>query len=147
MTKKDTKQIISALNRSRSAELGAIMQYMGHHYSAQGIDSLGVKDIFKQSAMDEMRHAELLAERISSLGGIPTLQIDPVKRGGTLKQMLKDDLDLEKKVEALEGQIKGLDARIEDNEVDIKRQYDELAGIHAYLNKVAQRVVLIGSEG
>ncbi|MBE9532368.1 MAG: ferritin [Proteobacteria bacterium] len=96
MTKKDTKQVISALNRSRSAELGAIMQYMGHHYSASGIESLGVKDVFRQSALDEMRHAEMLAERIAYLGGIPTLKVDPVKRGGTLKQMLKDDLDLEK---------------------------------------------------
>lgn len=97
MTKKDTKQIISALNRSRSAELGAIMQYMGHHYGAEGMDSLAVKDIFRQSAMDEMRHAERIAERIVYLGGIPTLKIDPVKRGGTVKQMLKDDLELENK--------------------------------------------------
>ncbi len=114
MTKKDTKQVISALNRSRSAELGAIMQYMGHHYSAQGIDSLGVKDIFKQSAMDEMRHAELLAERISSLGGIPTLKIEPVKRGGTLKQMLKDDLDLEKKAIKRYRQQIGLCEKLKD---------------------------------
>ena len=77
MTKKDTKQIISALNRSRSAELGAIMQYMNHHYEAQGIDALSVKDVFRQSAMDEMRHAEMIAERITYLGGIPTLKIDP----------------------------------------------------------------------
>ncbi len=114
MTKKDTKQIIDALNRSRSAELGAIMQYMGHHYSAEGLEALGVKDIFRQSALDERRHAEMLAERIVYLGGIATLKIDPVKRGGSLKQMLKDDLDLEKKaIKRYRDQI-GLAEKLKD---------------------------------
>jgi bacterioferritin len=114
MTKKDTKQIISALNRSRSAELGAIMQYMGHHYEAQGFEAHGVKDVFRQSALDEMRHAEMLAERVAYLGGIPTLKVDPVKRGGTLKQMLKEDFDLEKKaIKRYRDQI-GLCEKIKD---------------------------------
>lgn len=114
MTKKDTNQIISALNRSRSAELGAIMQYMGHHYSASGIDALAVKEVFKQSAMDEMLHAEKLAERVAYLGGIPTLRMDQVKRGGTLKQMLKDDLDLEKSAIKRYRQQIGLAEKLKD---------------------------------
>jgi bacterioferritin len=92
----DVKRIIEALNVARAAELAAISQYMGHHYEARGIESAAVKDIFKETAVDEMKHAEKLAERIVSLGGIPTRKIDPVKRGGTLKEMLKDDLALEK---------------------------------------------------
>jgi len=114
MTKKDTKEIISALNRSRSAELSAIMQYMGHHYEANGMDALAVKDIFRQSAMDEMRHAEMIAERVAYLGGIPTLKVDPVKRGGTLKQMLKDDLDLEKNAIKRYRQQIGLAEKLKD---------------------------------
>ncbi|MEE8575272.1 MAG: ferritin-like domain-containing protein [Thermodesulfobacteriota bacterium] len=97
MTKKETKQIIDLLNASRSSELGAISQYMNHYYSASGIGSLAVKETFRQSGLDEMLHAEKLAERVAALGGIPTLRSAPVKRGGDLKKMIKDDLELEKK--------------------------------------------------
>ena len=94
--------------------MGAIMQYMGHHYSAEGLDGLAVKDIFRQSALDEMRHAEMLAERITYLGGIPTLKINQVKRGGSLKQMLKDDLELEKKAIKRYRQQIGLAEKLKD---------------------------------
>ena len=97
MTEQETKQLIEALNVSRSAELGAIAQYMNHHYEARGIDALTIRDVFRKQAFDEMRHAETLAERIVTLGGIPTLISSQVKRGGTLKDMLESDLELEKR--------------------------------------------------
>lgn len=97
MAKKDgnTKKIIEALNIDRAYELSAIMQYMGHHYEAEGIESPAVIDIFKSISMDEMKHAEKLAERIVYLGGIPVQKPTEIKRGGDLKSMIKDDLEAE----------------------------------------------------
>jgi len=89
------KKIIDALNIDRSFELAAIIQYMGHHYEAEGLESPAVIDIFKATAMDEMKHAELLAERIVYLGGVPVQKPNTVKRGGALKSMVKDDLAAE----------------------------------------------------
>ncbi len=86
------KKIIDALNVDRSFELGAIMQYMGHHYEAEGVESPAIIDIFKKTAIDEMKHAELLAERIVYLGGVPVQKPAPVKRGGEIRQMVKEDL-------------------------------------------------------
>ncbi len=93
--KKERKEIIDALNLDRAYELGAIMQYMGHHYEVEGMESAAVKDIFKKSAIDEMKHAEALAERITYLGGIPVQKPVPVKRGGDIRAMIKDDLQAE----------------------------------------------------
>ena len=101
------KKIIEALNLDRSFELAAILQYMGHHYEAEGVESPAVIDIFKKTAMDEMRHAELLAERIVYLGGEPVQKPTGIKRGGELKAMIGDDLEAENDaIERYKGHIK-----------------------------------------
>lgn len=93
--KKGSKKIIDLLNLDRAFELGAIVQYMGHHYEAAGMESPSIVHIFKESAIDEMKHAEKLAERVAYLGGIPIQKALPSKRGGTLKKMVADDLAAE----------------------------------------------------
>jgi len=89
------ERIIEMLNKDRADELAAIIQYMGHHYEAEGLESPAVIEMFKATAKDEMKHAERLAERIVYLGGIPTYQPSVVKRGGDLRKMIQDDLDAE----------------------------------------------------
>ncbi len=89
------KKIIDALNKDLSDELAAILQYMQHHYMAEGIDSPTIVEIFKKIAIDEMKHAEMLAERIAYLGAEPTMTLSRVKKGGNLRKMVKDDLDSE----------------------------------------------------
>lgn len=90
-----SKKIIDALNKDRAYELAAIMQYMGHHYEAEGLESPAVIEIFKKTSIDEMKHAEALAERIVYLGGIPVQKPTAIARGGDLKKMIKDDLAAE----------------------------------------------------
>ncbi len=90
-----SKKIIDALNLDRAFELAAIVQYMGHHYEAEGLESPAIIEIFKKTSIDEMRHAEALAERIVYLGGIPVQKPTEVIRGGELKKMIKDDLAAE----------------------------------------------------
>jgi len=95
LNEKNTKKIIDALNTDRSFELAAIAQYMGHHYEADGPESFAVVDIFKETSIDEMKHAEKLAERIAYLGGVPVQKPTAIKRGGAVKAMVKDDLSTE----------------------------------------------------
>jgi bacterioferritin len=90
-----SKKLIDALNRARKRELGVVLQYMRQHYMAQGIESPPVAEIFKDIAKTEMKHAEDLAERVAYLGGEPTNERDPVKASNDLRQMLKDDLQVE----------------------------------------------------
>ncbi|TAN62983.1 ferritin, partial [bacterium] len=101
------KKIIDVLNLDRAYELAAILQYMGHHYEGEGIDSPAILEIFKKTGVDEMKHAELLAERIVYLGGDPVQKPASVKRGGELKSMVKDDLDGENEaIERYKAHIK-----------------------------------------
>lgn len=89
------KKIVDALNEARAAELTAIIQYMGHHYEGEGLESPPILEIFKKTAVDEMKHAEALAERIVYLGGVPVYKPGSVSRGGELREMISQDLGLE----------------------------------------------------
>jgi len=87
-----SKNIIDVLNLDRADELAAIIQYMGHHYEGEGMESPAILELFKSTAKDEMRHAEMLAERIVYLGGTPTQKPSVILRGGDLKKMIADNL-------------------------------------------------------
>ena len=90
-----SKKIIDALNEDREFELGAIMQYMGHHYEAEGLESPAIMELFKKTAIDEMKHAESLAERIVYLGGTPSTKPSKIMKGGEIRKMVGDDLAAE----------------------------------------------------
>lgn len=95
MPQKKKNPIADALNQAIAAELAAITQYMWHHVMATGMESPGAADEFKKASIDEMKHAEELAERLSYLGGVPTTKPLVIKVGGGLKKMIQDDLKAE----------------------------------------------------
>ena len=47
-----------------AAELQAIVQYMWHHVMVKGLQSESLSGVFEKVAMDEMKHAEVLIERM-----------------------------------------------------------------------------------
>lgn len=90
--KKVRSKLIDALNIALSDELAAIIQYRWHHVMSRGIASPAISAMFEGHSMDEMRHAYMYAERIDLLGGDLTVELHPIKVGGTLTKMIRDDL-------------------------------------------------------
>ena len=90
MSKQD---VIKALNQDVTEELAAIIQYTWHHFMAEGMESPAIVDLFQKTAMDEMKHLEMLAERIVYLGGEPPTTLGDVRKGGDLRKMVQDDLE------------------------------------------------------
>jgi bacterioferritin len=75
------QKTIQLLNRSVAAELQAVHQYMYFHFHLddQGLQQLA--ELFKQTAIREMGHAELLAERILFLkGDVEMVAAGPVEK-------------------------------------------------------------------
>lgn len=87
------EKIVKALNQDLALEIAAALQYLHHHWTGEGYDSPAVLELFEKIARDEMKHMEMLAERINYLGGDPTLAPAEIKKGGDLYKMMKDDLD------------------------------------------------------
>ena len=93
LSKEDREKIIKALNQDIMLEIGAIIQYMHHNFTAEGLESPEIMDKFEEIAKEEMKHMEKFSERVNYLGGIPETKVAPLKLGGDIKKMMQDDLD------------------------------------------------------
>ncbi len=106
-------KIIEALNKDVANEMAAIIQYLHHHYTAEGM-APAVIEQFEKASRDEMRHMEMLSERITYLGGEPTTVPSPIRRGGDLRKMIMDDLATENEAIKLYKEHVKLAAELDD---------------------------------
>jgi bacterioferritin len=91
-----SKKVIDLLNEARARELSAIAQYMAQHYELEDQDYGKLAHKMKEIGIQEMKHAEALAERILFLKGTPTSKPDAVaKKGEDIGAMLNTDIALE----------------------------------------------------
>lgn len=89
-------KVIAQLNEALKAELTAIVQYIVHAEMCQNWGYARLGGYIKKQAIDEMRHAEGLIERILFLEGTPKVDVMPTPRiGATVKAQLENDLGAE----------------------------------------------------
>jgi bacterioferritin len=60
---------IELLNEAIADEIAAIHQYMYFHFHLDDLGYTPLANLLKQTAIEEMQHAEMIAERILFLGG------------------------------------------------------------------------------
>ena len=93
---KGDDRVIEFLNLALKNELTAINQYWLHY---RMLDHWGVKKLAefeRHESIDEMKHADWLAERILFLDGLPNFQLlGRLRIGETVEEVLKSDLALE----------------------------------------------------
>ena len=95
---KGNPQVIDALNRALTIELTAINQYFCQAKMCKnwGLNKLAKKHY--EESIGEMKHAELLIDRILFLEGVPEIaRYDVIRVGTDVKEQLENDLVLEMK--------------------------------------------------
>ncbi len=92
-----SQKLLEFLNKGIAHELQVSIQYMWQHVQVTGMDGTIVEDIFRKTAIAEMKHAERLAERLDYLDSVPTTKPDPIFVTGSLIEMLKQDEQDEEK--------------------------------------------------
>jgi bacterioferritin len=101
-------RVIEFLNEQLTAELTAINQYFLHGKMQENLGWVKIAKHTRAESLDEMRHAELLTDRILFLDGLPNYQrLSALRIGRTISQMLESDMAVE--VEAVDRLRRGIE--------------------------------------
>lgn len=92
------------LNKALSLELTGVLQYSQHSYLVTGTDREVYREFFRGQAEEAIEHANFLGDKIVALGGIPTVEPAMIRQSTELKEMLEQDLELER--EAYDAYLK-----------------------------------------
>jgi len=102
--KADKEKVISVLNEVLATETVCVLRYKNHYFMAKGIHASAVEAEFLEHAAEEQAHADMVAKRITELGGKADLNpATLVQRshaqygeGNTLEAMIREDLVAER---------------------------------------------------
>jgi len=92
---KGNPKVLAELNRALQEELTAINQYFLHAEMCENWGYRKLSEYIKKQSIGEMKHAEVLIERILFLDGSPSMVPLDLKVGGSVKGMIESDLSLE----------------------------------------------------
>jgi bacterioferritin len=144
---KGDPKVIDFLNETLKNELTAVNQYWLHY---RLLDNKGVSKLaeFERSeSIDEMKHADKLAERILFLDGLPNFQmLGRLRIGETVEEILHADHELE--VEAV-AQLKDAIAHCEKvRDYGSRDLFSEiLDNEEEHIDTLEQQFELIGQVG
>jgi len=89
-------RVNEVLNGVLKNELTAVNQYFIHYRMAQHWGYTRLAQVSYQKSIDEMKHADMVIDRLLSLGGSPNMSdYDKINVGKDVREQLRNDLDLE----------------------------------------------------
>ena len=93
---KGDEQVLDYLNKALTNELTAINQYWLHYRVLHHWGVRKLAEFERHESIDEMKHADSLAERILFLDGLPNFQaLGRLRIGENVEEILKADLEAE----------------------------------------------------
>lgn len=66
----NNKAVIDALIRAYNMEIETVINYIAGSVNLDGVRAKEIKNVLQQEIADEMAHAQLLAKRIKTIGGM-----------------------------------------------------------------------------
>jgi bacterioferritin len=134
------QQLIDGLNEDLRGEFQAVIMYRLYASMVQGPYRQELRAFFANEIPEELAHAQILADKISALGGTPAAEPAPVPVEKDARAMLQAALKAEK--ETIERYVKrrkqaedaaehGLAAQFDDIIADETNHRDELSQILA----------------
>ena len=141
------KQVLEFLNEQLSAELTAINQYFLHAKMQENFGWVKLAQHTKAESIDEMRHAEILTDRILFLDGLPNYQrLFPLRIGQSITQMLESDMAVE--VEAVDRLRRGSEYMRSVSDITSAKLFEDiLADEEGHIDYLETQIQLVGTLG
>ena len=135
-----TDDLLRGLNEDLRGEFQAVIMYRLYASMVQGPYRQELRSFFASEIPEELAHAQILADKVSALGGTPVAEAGPVQVTKDAKQMLENALKAE--IETIERYVErrkqaedagehGLAVQIDDIIADETHHRDELKQILA----------------
>lgn len=119
------ERVIEFLNEQLTGELTAINQYFLHAKMQENYGWNRLAKHTRAESVDEMRHAEVITDRILFLEGLPNYQkLFALRIGETVKEMFECDLKVE--VEAVDRLRRGIEYMRSIGDVTSARLFEEI---------------------
>ena len=144
---KGDPKVIDYLNQSLRHELTAVNQYWLHHRLLEdwGVAKLAKKE--RAESIEEMQHADKLVDRIIFLDGFPNMQqLNPLKIGQSVKEVLEADLEGEYSARALYTEAREI-CRVAGDYVSMKLFEDLLGDEEGHINFLETQLRLLAEIG
>ena len=144
---KGDSKVIELLNEALKNELTATNQYWLHYRLLDNLGIARLAEFERHESIDEMKHADRLAERILFLDGLPNFQaLGRLHIGENVEEILRGDLELE--MDAL-GQLKGAIAHCEKAKDYVSRDLfsDILENEEEHVDTLEQQFEMIKAMG
>lgn len=141
------KKVLEQLNLRLADELGAVNQYMVHQEICTNWGYHELASIIKKRAFDEMKHAEMLIERIIFLEGIPTMtKLGFFAIGKDVTEIVANDHESEEL--AVEAYNESIKVAIEAGDNGTKKLFEKiLKDEESHIGKVEEQQNLIEQIG
>jgi bacterioferritin len=142
---KGSAKVIAALNEALHEELTAINQYFLHAEMCENWHYNRLGELIKKQSIGEMKHAEVLIERILFLDGTPNLTKPmTLTIGKNVKEQIESDLKLEVDAVAMYNRFVELSRQENDNasreifEVLLKDEEEHVDFLEAQVHQIKE---------
>ncbi len=118
------KKLLDGLNEDLRGEFQAVIMYRLFASMVQGPYRQELRTFFANEIPEELAHAQILADKISAMGGTPSAEPSPVRVVQDAKAMLETALKAE--VEAIERYVRRRTQAEEAEEHGLAAQFDDI---------------------
>lgn len=94
----DRQNVVAHLDKLLEAELSGVVRYLHYSFMIFGPNRIPITNWFRQQATEGFDHAVILGEKITALGGHPSVKVKgvPETNKHTVQEILKESIEFER---------------------------------------------------
>ena len=97
-TSVDQAAILARLDKLLEAELSGVVRYLHYSFMVFGPNRIPITKWFRDHALEGLNHAVMIGEKITALGGHPSIKVQPVPETNkhNVLEILREGLEFER---------------------------------------------------